>query len=102
MNKVSVVLGHKKTKYLQWYFENISDGLELQFCELSDDSNQVNSCFQISYFEPVVELKGYMRGLEEALKGADIIIGFLSESVSAFQALGIAEKNKMKFILVVV
>ena len=101
--QIAIVCGAMERPRIMQTMEPLASRFELTVFAIYDDNLAGNlvSPFKIRLFEPVNDMPGYLRGLEDQLQGFDIIIGLEASTLASFQAMRAAKRFGVPFAVLV-
>lgn len=86
--RIIIVLGKPDDIRLLDVFEPLTNAYDVSACVIQSDEmlSSYRSSIKIKVFRDIPDMPGYMRGLDEEIGGADLVIAVETSKLSTFQA----------------
>ncbi len=100
--KIAVVLGQiRHTRLMQIYEPLLSIGsVDIHVIDDERILREAKTSCRLVVYPDLLDMPGYMRGLEEQLQDCDLIIAAETSSLAAFQAVRVARKEQVASLIV--
>lgn len=101
-NKITIVAGKVQDLGDLASFEELARRYDISVCLTAADSvlRHSQSALKINVFKEIIDMPGYMRGLEDILLKSDLVITLGTSQLSSFQVSRFCAKMKKPFIAV--
>ena len=98
--RVAIVVGKLDQARMLRLFEGLSVPADIYAIENPRLLSSYKASLPLHVFSDVKDMPGYMRGLEEKIADADLLIGFETSSLATFQMVRIAKKYARPFVVI--